>query len=277
MYDKFTCPIDDPGLRRDFIGASDVPIIMGESPWCTPLQLYERKLGIRHQITTPAMLRGTQMEEEARKELCRITGLEMAPYRKFSNRTKCMMANFDGISLQGTKICEIKCPMNPDYPDEVPEKYYGQLQAQMYVTEHEEMIYFTYHPLGSKLIWCKADLHYQKKMVDKVLEFHARLQQFDPPEPTEKDYDQRNDEVWNDLAEQYKYLLHTSKEIDKQLEQCKINLIQESQERSTMGSGIKVCKMNRKGNVDYSKITEISHLDLDKYRKPSSTSWRIIT
>lgn len=277
MYDKFTCPIDDPGLRRDFIGASDVPIIMGESPWSTPLQLYEKKLGLREQVVTSAMKRGTNMEEEAREELCRITCLELVPYRIFSKKTNCMMANLDGISLGGTKICEIKCPVNPDFPDKVPEKYYGQLQAQMYVAELTEIMYFSYHPLGSKLIWVKEDKDYQKKMVDKVLEFHARLQQFDAPDPTDKDYDQRDDAVWNDLAEQYKYLFNASKEMNNQLEEIKTALIEQAKNRSTMGSGVKVCKMDRKGNIDYSKITEIRDIDLDKYRKPSTSCWRIIT
>jgi len=277
MYNKFTCPIDDPGLRRDFIGASDVPIIMGESPWCTPLQLYEKKLGLLDQVVTTAMARGTQMEEEARQELCRLTGIEMQPHRMFSNRTPCMMANYDARGIFNQQICEIKCPVNPDYPEKVPEKYYGQLQSQMYVAQVEEMMYFTYHPLGSKLIWCAADPEYQKKMVDKVLEFHARLQQFDPPEPTDKDYDQRQDDVWNDLAEKYKYLLSTSKEMDRQLEECKASLIAQAKDRSTMGAGIKVCKMTRKGNIDYSKIIEIRGVDLEKYRKNTTNCWRITT
>ncbi len=276
MYNKFTCAIDDPGLRRDFIGASDVPIIMGESPWCTPLQLYEKKLGLRENIVTSAMNRGTQMEEEARQELQRITGMQMTPLRMFCDSVPCLMVNLDAISQCG-QICEIKCPVNPDYPTKVPEKYYGQLQAQMYVAKVNEMMYFSYHPLGSKLIWVKEDKDYQKKMIDKVLEFHARLQQFDAPDPTDKDYDQRDDEVWNDLAEQYKYLSNASKEINNQLDEIKNALIKQAKDRSTMGSGVKVCKMNRKGNIDYSKIIEIKDIDLEKFRKTSIICWRIIT
>jgi putative phage-type endonuclease len=276
MYNKFTCPIDDPGLRRDFIGASDVPIIMGESPWCTPLQLYEKKLGLRENAITFAMSRGTEMEEEARQELSRITGMQMIPLRMFCDSVPCLMVNLDAVSPCG-QICEIKCPMNPDYPSKVPEKYYGQLQAQMLVAQVSEMMYFSYHPLGSKLIWCTADDKYQKKMVDKVLEFHARLQQFEAPDPTDKDYDQRDDEVWNNLAEQYKYLLNASKEMNNQLEEIKIALIEQAKNRSTMGSGVKVCKMDRKGNIDYSKIIEIRDVDLEKYRKPLTSCWRITT
>ena len=54
--------------RREGIGASDAPVIMGVSPWTTPLQLWENKLlGKSGQLETSSMRRGKDMEKEARR------------------------------------------------------------------------------------------------------------------------------------------------------------------------------------------------------------------
>lgn len=100
LYDRDICSTQNPGLRRDYIGASDAPIIMGDSPWMTPLQLYEIKLRIVEQAPpTPPMLRGIELEETARNQLSVMLGCELYPYRSFSKRTKFMMANYDGFSM----------------------------------------------------------------------------------------------------------------------------------------------------------------------------------
>ena len=63
-------------FRRDKIGASDAPIIMGKSPWKTPHQLWEEKIGVRtSSYETAAMRRGKDLESEARKHFEQQTGL----------------------------------------------------------------------------------------------------------------------------------------------------------------------------------------------------------
>ncbi len=277
-YDKFTCSTQDPGLRRDFIGASDTPIIMGESQWCTPLQLYEIKLGLREPTKmTDAMTRGVELEPVALAEFNALKEFECKPMRMFSARTPCMMANFDGMSENLTNAVEIKCPLNPDFSDEVPKKYYGQIQHQLYVSRHSAMWYYCYHPLGSKSILVKADIDYQKKMASKIIEFHEGLKNFIPPQPTDRDYVKRIDIEWDLLAEHYKFLKNFKDELESQLDEAKDKLIKMCSGQSSEGGGIKVLRSMRKGSIDYLKAFDRDPEELEKYRKESTETWRIIT
>ena len=52
--------------RRKYRNASETPVVLGVSPWLTPYQLWQQKLGLIEPEVTPAMLRGTQLEPAAR-------------------------------------------------------------------------------------------------------------------------------------------------------------------------------------------------------------------
>ena len=57
-------------FRKTKIGSSDAPIIMGESPWKTPQQLWEEKMGLKESsYENAAIQRGKQLEAQARKSL----------------------------------------------------------------------------------------------------------------------------------------------------------------------------------------------------------------
>ena len=58
-------------------------------------------------------------------------------------------------------------------------------------------------------------------------------------------------------------------------EDLRKQLIFLSGESNSRGSGISLCQVVRKGNVDYAKIPELKGIDLEKYRKGSISSWRI--
>lgn len=57
--------------RRRFIGGSDAAVILGVSPWKTPLQLYEQKIAEERapEIETPVLRRGKRWEPIAREML----------------------------------------------------------------------------------------------------------------------------------------------------------------------------------------------------------------
>ena len=48
-----------------------------------------------------------------------------------------------------------------------------------------------------------------------------------------------------------------------------------SKERSCHGNGIRLSKVEKKGFIDYDAIPELKEVDLEKYRKPSTTYWKI--
>src|SRR5271170_1345030 len=98
-------------MRRNKIGASDAPIIMQVSPWKTPYQLWEEKLGIAKQKQISyEMQRGTNLEEIARQEFEKMTGLIIFPQVVQHPNFEWMIASLDGIDLAHENIVEIKCP-----------------------------------------------------------------------------------------------------------------------------------------------------------------------
>jgi hypothetical protein len=96
-----------------------------------------------------------------------------------------------------------------------------------------------------------------------------------PPEYSEMDYIERNDDLWEKHALVWKSLMEQIKELEQKEEQVRKELISLSGKSNTRGAGISLCQVERKGNVDYSKIPQLKGLDLEIYRKPSCTSWRI--
>ena len=65
--------------RRRYRNASETPVVLGVSPWATPYQLWQQKLGLVQPEVTAAMLHGTQHEPLARAAYEALTGHVMQP------------------------------------------------------------------------------------------------------------------------------------------------------------------------------------------------------
>ncbi len=184
--DITTLEVNDPLLRRNFIGASDAPVIMGDSPWKTPAKLYREKVGLDIVEPNYAMQRGIQLEAEARYLFYTETGISVYPIRVQHREIKWMMASMDGLNMDQTVGLEIKCPMGKDHQvaaeGKLPEKYYAQLQHQMEVLDLDEMFYMSYHPNSHYIFTVNRDKDYIEKMIDKEKIFYYHLVDFKEPE-----------------------------------------------------------------------------------------------
>jgi len=125
--------------RRNMIGASESPIIMGVSKWCTPWQLYMRKLGlIPEQADNEAMARGRAYESEALKDFNKQFGFDCVPVVMVHDEYPWMIASLDGWDAERRIAVEIKCPGKEDHECAisglVPIHYVPQLQHQLSVT-----------------------------------------------------------------------------------------------------------------------------------------------
>lgn len=184
--DITTLEVNDPLLRRNFIGASDAPIIMGDSPWKTPAKLYREKVGLDLSDVSYAMQRGIMMEAEARYLFYRETGISVYPIRVQHAEIHWMMASMDGLNMDRTVAVEIKCPMGKDHQvaaeEKLPEKYFAQLQHQMEVLDLDEMFYMSYHPDSHYIFTVKRDKEYAIKLIEKEKKFYDYLINFIEPE-----------------------------------------------------------------------------------------------
>jgi putative phage-type endonuclease len=265
--------------RKEKIGASDAPCIMGVG-FHTPYQLWEFKTGISEPVVNQAMSRGTIMEEEARQAFIRETGIEVEPLVVVDPEYPLMIASLDGMSYEGDLIVEIKCPGIEDHvkalSGEIPEKYYPQLQHQMEVTGLDEIRYYSWTSKSSKIILVKRDQNYiENKLMPKLIEFYDCMRFFTPPKQSDKDFIERSDTEWAKLSLAYQDIKARLEYYEKQEEILKEQLVLMANEKNSIGSGIKLSKVIRKGNVDYSKIPELQDVDLEVYRKEPIQSWRV--
>lgn len=267
-------------MRRNKIGASDAAVIMGKSPWSTPYILWEEKIGLRPmKAKTKSMERGNALEESAREAFIKMTDIVVFDQVVFHPKIDWMMASLDGIDIEGKNIVEIKCPGPEDHDmalnGYVPEKYYPQLQHQMEVTGLDMAYYFSFDGERGVIVKVNRNQEFVDKMLKKETEFYACMQTLEPPKLTERDFVEKNDEVWSMAAESWIRCHNELEELKAREEELREQLVCLSGKTNAMGSGIRISRVLRKGNIDYKNIPQLQGLDLEPYRKPTTESWRI--
>ncbi len=267
-------------MRKSHIMASDAPIIMGQSPWKTPYQLWEEKLGLRNPPSmNDAMRRGHELEPIARQAYNDHTHLCAEPEVVFHPEIKWMGASLDGLSLDRSIVVEIKCPGIKDHQlacdGKVPDKYYAQLQHQLAVINLNLLHYFSYRDGEFHLIEVIRDEKYIENLYSEEGDFWKKMQDFQPPELSDRDYVQKMDEGWLQTAQNWASVSTKLKSLKDTEKVYRESLIQMSMGQNCQGGGIKIQKILRKGSVDYKTIPELSGVDLEEYRKEPVESWRI--
>lgn len=266
--------------RKNYLGASDAPAVMGVSPWSTPYQLWEDKLGLAPPKSDNfAMKRGRELEPLARDAYILETGHMVEPKMVIHPEIKYMMANFDGITDDHKYAVEIKCPGEKDHLTAkqgiVPEKYMPQLQHQLAVIGVNELHYFSYRDGDTALITVGRDEGYIKRLIVEERKFWNCVENLSAPPLTDRDYDTRNDIAWMKAAISWE-------EAQTELEAAKIKentfrdiLIELAGNKNSIGQGVRVQRVVRKGAIDYKAVPQLKDVDLEKYRKDTMESWRI--
>jgi len=173
--------------RRQGIGASDAPTIMGENPWKTALQLLEEKCGARDIPSNGAMARGSALEPEARLRYEATSGLQMAPACMQSIKYEWLRASVDGISSDGNRVVEIKCGESvyrkTAQARQPPHYYFGQLQHILAVTDLNEIDFWCYLPNRPEILLAiKRDEKYIERMLGAEEAFWTELVRRRPTE-----------------------------------------------------------------------------------------------
>lgn len=268
-------------FRRDKIGASDAPIILGVSPFKTPYQLYLDKVYYIQQTQNAAMRRGHELEAEAREYFCNVyeeihlEKVTVIPYVVQSDTYEWMIASLDGLDLEKNVLVEIKCPGQKDHDiamsGKIPDHYIPQLQHQLYVTGIDKMFYLSYrtgdtHPV---LLEYRPDKKNLEKLIREETKFLKCMLTKTPPE-TEEDCEEISDLDTLELAMQYSRVKDELEALSSEEVALKTKLIELSNGKNCRMGRVKISQCLRKGTVDYSKIEQLSGVDLDRYRKPGT-------
>lgn len=189
--------------RTTGIGASETPVILGLSPWSSPLRVYAGKVAPEDVTTeeTEAMEWGRRLEavilEKYREETGRIVTphdqtvlLRSTAYPYLTCTPDAWIHKAEGHS--GLGLLEIKtASREEDWRDGVPRYYWAQVQHQMAVTG---VGWASLAVLlnGRKFRW--MDIERDQEWIDAVLlpaaaDFWRRVEERDPPEPWAEDLD----------------------------------------------------------------------------------------
>lgn len=273
-------------IRKKYIGASDAPIIMGVSPFKrsdgrkkTPHVLWMEKLDLLPQEKeSRAMKYGKQMEESAREAYEKMVGDFFAPKVCFHKEIKYLMASLDGVSIDGKLAVEIK---NANYEDhtlaktnKVPAKYYPQVQQQLACAQLDGMHYFSFHKGEGVIVEVERDDNYLQEMYAKEESFWDCVRNFKAPSLTKDDYHEK-DEEWYSKALKLLEIKQRRKDLEKAEKEMETLLIEESAGKNSFYKDIRYTSSIRKGSIDYSKVFELKGVDLESYRKPSSSTWTL--
>ena len=137
--------------RAGGIGGSDAAAILGLSPWCAPLLLWQRKTGrAPEQEVSFAMRRGQKLEPVARRLYEGLVGWEAPPVCVEHPTRPWLRVSLDGLDPWGDVPLEIKCPNGDAHrlalDGRVPDYYAPQVQFQLLVTGARVLHYVSYNP-----------------------------------------------------------------------------------------------------------------------------------
>lgn len=267
--------------RKTVITATDCPAIMGSSPWSTAYKCWQRKLGlIEEQKTNDVMERGKRLEPEARKQFIEEYDIQMQPMVVESTEFDFMGASLDGISNCGKYILEVKCGgdklHNMASNGIIPDYYLHQIQHQLLVTGAEKAFYYSYDGKFGICLNVFPDPEFVKTFLPKARTFWKSIAFFEPPALQESDYMNMEDNLeWSEYAKMYKETDAAIKVLEEKKDYLRKKLIEICGDQNCSGKGLKIMKTSVKGRVCYDEIPEIKDIDLDKYRKQTTTCWKI--
>jgi putative phage-type endonuclease len=264
-------------LRKTKITATDANSIMNCNPWKNKKKLYLEKISEENNtFVNAAMQRGLDLEPIARELFTIKTGIEVFPKVIVKDW---MMASLDGISACGKYVVEIKCPGDKDHKialsGKVPDHYYAQLQHQMYVAGVKKMCYFSFDGTDEAMIEVNINTQYVEQMIEEERKFYTCITNKIPPDDQKKEYKIREDDFWQAGYLELKMIADEMLQLEKRGKELKESLISSANHEDTKGCGLSICKVKRKGNIDYSAIPELEKVDLEKYRKPAIEMWKV--
>jgi putative phage-type endonuclease len=183
--------------RRNGLGASDAPIILGLSRFKSPFQLFHEKLGLitQSEAETEAQTWGLLLEEPMAQKFQQETDRRVItpePFTIYQHQTIDWLTatldrwqirpDTDGAAQVPLELKTANWALDAKWKEEPPLEYLVQVQHQMAVTDTQ---WASIAGLigGQKFLWMdvQRDDEFIKVMLDKLGEFWQRLVTHTPP------------------------------------------------------------------------------------------------
>jgi putative phage-type endonuclease len=274
--------------RSQMGNASELAALMDCSPWFphTSYELWLLKSGRAEQKETASMRRGLALEPAARAYLEQVFDEVFEPQVVARER---ISASLDGLSFDGRWVLEIKCPnqgrdselwRHVQQFDAPPDHYWWQVQQGLYCAGASAAHFVVCHAENDVIvdhIACvvKPDPAAQMALCEAWAGFFEYLDQDIAPPTTERDIEERKDAAWRDAVATWrdarKWL-----EVAKRAEaQARAELVQAAGGRRAQGTGVKLVRYFKRGEIDWKQATLDLEIDVEQYRKEGQWQYRI--
>jgi putative phage-type endonuclease len=269
--------------RKKHIGASDIAIINGTSPFKGSYTLWLEKTDRKEpEPSNSAMEYGKRTEPIARERYIKTSGYFVLPSVQYYEPWDIAMASLDGKTEDEKLICEIKCPMSSKLYDnaldlKIPDYYHDQMQWQLMVTKADRCDYFVYvSEIESVTIPVYPDPEYHKELLEKAKAFWKHVEDDTPPERKSDEPEYVESSLSNELANEWR----KSKEMEEDAKERRQMIEKDLKALHSKGkfyfteANVKMNEIERKGSIDWNKLAKdygITEEDTEKYRKKSLT------
>jgi putative phage-type endonuclease len=179
-------------LRRQGLGSSDAPAVLGVSPYRTQLEVWAEKVGLAEPEENEAMRWGRLLEPLVAEEYARASGVALLhPQAIYQHPDHpWMLATPDRLATPEAPriVIEIKTRATWRQDDDIPAHYRVQVQHQLAVLglERATLVILV---AGQRLLWTdvERDDGLIRDLVEQEREFWRRVELRDPPPPVAED------------------------------------------------------------------------------------------
>lgn len=266
--------------RKQGLGASDIPAIMGINPFRKPIDVYNEKLSDKPNYVNAHMQRGIDHEEEALKQVQVLLGVELSPLCVEHDTLNWLRASLDGYNKERNIIVEIKTPSEKNYESQalkVDPMHYCQLQAQSLVTKSTECYLYVYSPetKSGSLKKIDVDYDYQLDILEKATDFWTNnVLKFIPPSCESSDLIEITHAVAFKSAERLSVILESKKLLEKEEKLIKKSLPEYSDGGNFRVGRIIGRMMEGRKTLDKEAMIK-DGIDVSKYEKQGIAFWNI--
>ena len=263
--------------RQSRFGASDAAAMLGISPYKTRAQLLREKQGVYTKISDyqrELFAAGHAAEKAILPHLEDTAGQPITPC-VYEGEDR-IAASLDGVNFEGTLIIEHKLLRDSEASrrrfdmatrGELAEHDMAQCQQQLLVSGAEKCWFVVSDGTPENMVI--ADVFPDADWFARIRTGWAQFAH---------DLEATADEVPQILAKEYRDLDAQIKALQSQQQAVKDQLIalaEEADSDSLAVGGITLKRIESKGTVDYKAIPALKDIDLEPYRKPATTTWRI--
>jgi putative phage-type endonuclease len=261
--------------RQNGVGASDVPIILGTSPYKTKLQLWNDKCGFgKKQELNEAMKHGIMNEEKAREWVNNELKLNLEPLCVEDDERGYIRASLDGWDKSNEVLVEIKCPTSIEVlmkaleAERIHGYWMDQIHWQMMITKPKKAYaaLFDWRDETCILIEIKRDEEKEAKMTHEASVFWNMVVTGNAPDASDRDYIEVTDPKLEILTKEYIEVAKEEKTVKERKKELKTKIEDFGDDMSFEAYGLKVKRCQPTTTYDLRAMKE-DGIDIEKYKK----------